>query len=230
MAEILEQVAENPFWFRDCFLMPMPLGKKVVNLRELLEELRVVSEAVLFFHLIQSRLALSRPVVEYPNDFALWAANALQDSKLAEKLSSFDPFEYENLGQVRQAVLDALEEYIWDLPVVPWARPGFEFYFCQAAAVVMPSIISARTLKGFCEALTKVGLDSIYYHFFEARWRLEVLKSDDFSYWLESNFELPELVKDIRAVDVYFYSPKELRETLLGIIKRHLGELCDYPG
>jgi hypothetical protein len=210
--------------------MPMPLGKKVINLRELLEELRDVSESVLFFHLIQSRLALSHPAVEYPNDFALWAANALQDSKLAEKLSSFDPFEYENLGQVRQAVVDVLEEYIWDLPVVPWARPGFEFYFCEAAAVVMPSLVSASTIKEFCEALTKVGLDSIYYHFFEARWRLEVLQSDDFSYWLETNFELPALVQDIRAVDVYFYSPNELREILMRIIKRHLGELCDYPG
>lgn len=230
MTEILAQVAENPFWFRDCFMMTMPLGKKVVNLRELLEGLREVSESVLFFHLIQSRLAQSHPAVEYPNDFALWAANALQDSKLAEKLSSFDPFEYENLGLVRLAVLDVLEEYIWDLPVVPWARPGFEFYFCQAATVVMPSLISACTLKEFCDALTKVGLDSIYYHFFEARWRLEVLQSDDFSYWLGTNFELPDLVEEIRGVDVYFYSPKELREILLRLIKRHLGEGCDHPG
>ena len=36
MAKILEQVAEDPFSFQECFLMAMPLGKKVVNLRELL--------------------------------------------------------------------------------------------------------------------------------------------------------------------------------------------------
>ena len=110
MAKILDKVAENPFWFHECFLMAMPLGKKVLNLRELMEGLREMEESVLYYHLIQSRLALDQPAVEYPNDFALWAANALQDSKLAEKLSSFDPFEYQNLGLVRQAVVDILEE------------------------------------------------------------------------------------------------------------------------
>jgi hypothetical protein len=180
MANIVDQAAENPFWFHECFLMAMPLGKKVVNLRELLEILREIDESVIFYHLIQSRLALGQPAVEFPNDFALWAANSLQDSKLAEKLSSFDPFEYPNLGLVRQAVVDLLEEYLWDLPFVPWARPGFEFHFCQASVVVMHSLISARNLKDFCAALTRVGLDSIYYHFFEARWRLGSWKATIF--------------------------------------------------
>jgi len=90
-------------------------------------------------------------------------------------------------------VVDLLEEYLWDLPSVPWARPGFEFHFCQASVVVMHSLISAHTLKEFCGALVQVGLDSIYYHFFEARWRLGELKGDDFSFWIETNFGLPEL-------------------------------------
>lgn len=229
MTSIFNQEAENPFWFHECFLMPMPLGKKVVNLRELLDSLREVDESVLFYHLIQARLTLGEPTVEYPNDFALWAANSLQDTKLAEKLSSFDPFEYQNLGLVRQAVVDILEEYLWDLNIVPWARPGFEFHFCQASVVVMHSLISARTLKEFRGALTQVGLDSIYYHFFEARWRLGELKGDDFSYWIETNYGLPELVTAIRNLDVYFYSLKEARETLAGLIDHHLGELYDQP-
>ncbi len=230
MTELLSREAENPFSFYECFLMPMPLGRRVVNLRELLQGLREIDDSVLFYHLIQSRLLLGQPAVEYPNEFALWAANALQDTKLAEKLSSFDPFEYQNLEMVRQAVVDILEEYLWDLPTVPWARPGFEFHFCRASAVVMHSLISARTLKEFCGGLTLVGLDSIYYHFFEARWRLGELKTDDFSYWIETNFGLPELVRAIRDLDVYFFSLKEVRETLLGLIHQHLGELCDHPG
>jgi hypothetical protein len=151
----------------------------------------------------------------------------LQDSKLAEKLSSFDPFDYDNLAQVRQAVVDILEEYIWDIPYVPWARSGFEFYFCEASTVVMRSQIRAHTLLEFCESLRKVGLDSIYYHFFEARWRLGVLKADDFSFWIETNFGLPELVAAIRGIDIYFYSLREIRDTLSGLIHQHLGELCD---
>jgi hypothetical protein len=225
-----DQTAQNPFWFRECFLMPMPIGRKAVNLRELLEAVREVEDSVLFYHLLQSRLIQSQPEVEYPNDFAIWAVSALQDSRLAEKLSSFDPFEYENLSQIRQAMVDIMEEYLWDLPSVPWARPGLEFHFCEASTVVMRSEISAENLGQFCQALRDVGLDSLYFHFFEARWRLGVQEADDFSYWIDSNFDLPHLVAAIRSIDVYFYTLPEIRTTLLKLIHRHVGALCDHSG
>jgi hypothetical protein len=223
-----DQAAANPFWFRECFLMPMPIGHKAANLRELLQGVRQADEAVLFYHLMQSRLTLSQPTVEFPNDLAYWAAHSLQDSQLAEKLSSFDPFEYDNLEQVRQAVADLLEDYLWDLPNVPWARPGFEFHFCEASTVVMRSEICAETLSQFCEALQKVGLDSVYYHFFEARWRLGVLEKDDFSYWIETNFDLPELVQGIRSIDVYFYTLQEVRTAILKMVHEQMGEACGH--
>ena len=225
----VDQTAPNPFWFRECFLMPMPTGQKVVNLREMLQAVREMKESVLYFHLLQSRLTLSQPEVEYPNDFAMWAAAALQDARLAEKLSSFDPFEYENLAQVRQAMVDILEEYLWDLPSVPWARPGLEFHFCEASTVVIRSQISAANLREFCKAIQIVGLDALYYHFFEARWRLERRDTDDFSYWIATNFDLPQLVEAIRAIDVYFYTLPEIRKTLLDLIYQHVGKLCDHP-
>lgn len=221
----LNQSAKDPFWFRECFLMPMPIGIKVVNLRELLQALREVSDAVIYYHLFQSRLAVSQPAVEFPNDFALWAAVSLQDSALAEKLSSFDPLSYDNLGQVRLAMVDILEEYLWDLPFVPWARSGFEFHFCEASTVVIRSEIVAHNLRDFYQALTKVGLDAMYYHFFEARWRLEK-PIDDFSYWIENNFNLPELVAAIRGIDLYFYNLREIRNTLLDLIRQYVGDAC----
>jgi hypothetical protein len=91
----------------------------------------------------------------------------------------------------------------------------------------MRSHIRAQTLQVFCETLQKVGLDSIYYHFFEARWRSGVSNVDDFSFWIETNFGLPELVAAIRGIDIYFYSLREIRDTLLGMIHQYLGELCD---
>jgi hypothetical protein len=229
MAVNLKRTAANPFWFRECFLMPMPMGRKATTLRELHQALHDLPESVLFYHLLQSRLALSVPAVEYPNDFASWAATALQDSRLAEKLSAVDPFDYGDLGQVRQVLLDLLQEYIWGLPDVPWARPGFEFHFCEASTVVMPSEIAAANLQEFCQALRQVGLDSLYYHFFEARWRLGVKERDDFSYWIETNFGLPRLVKAIRDIDVYFYTLPELREILVSLVQRQVGRTCDQP-
>jgi hypothetical protein len=57
----LEKPAKDPFWFRECFLMTMPIGAKVVNLRELLHAVREVKDSVLYYHLLQSRLAVSPP-------------------------------------------------------------------------------------------------------------------------------------------------------------------------
>jgi Family of unknown function (DUF5752) len=223
MDDLLHQSARDPFWFRDCFLMRMPIGHRASNLRELLQILREVPEDVLYYHIFQARLALTDPEIEYPNDFARWAADALQDAKLAEKLSSFDPFDYADLAQVREAVLEILEEYLWDLPFTPWARPGFEFYLCQASTAVIQSLTPVHNLAEFCQGLQQVGLDSLYYHFFEAPWRLGVSKVDDFSFWIEYNFRLPKLVAAIRDIDVYFYSLPELRQTLLSMINEHVG-------
>lgn len=230
MNDILHQTARDPFWFRDCFLMEMPIGLRASNLRELLQLLREAPEDVLYYHIFQARLTITDPEVEYPNDFALWAAEALQDAKLAEKLSSFDPFDYQDLAQVRMAVLEIIEEYLWDLPAIPWARPGFELYLCQASTAVIQSLTPVTTLAELCQGLQQVGLDSLYYHFFEARWRLGVHKVDDFSFWIEYNFDLPKLVEAIRDIDIYFHSLPELRRTLMALINQHLEDACERTG
>jgi hypothetical protein len=123
--------------------------------------------------------------------------------------------------------VEILEEYLWDLPYIPWARPGFELYLCQAATAVIQSLTPVHNLVEFCHQLQHVGLDSFYYHFFEAPWRLGASKVDDFSFWIEYNFELPKLVEAIRDVDVYFHSLPELRQTLLTMINVHLGAYCE---
>ena len=217
-----DQRSESPFQFLECFVMTMPTGKTAYNLRELVHTLREVNEAVLSYHLWQSRMSIARPDVEYPNDFAIWAAQALQDGRLAEKLSVIDPFVYENIEQVRNTLVDLLDEYLWDQPYVPWARPGFEFYFCEASMVVLRSQISAWTLSEFCSGLSKVGLDSVYYHFVDARWRLRSIKMDDFSNWIKTNYDLPELASAILGIDVWFYTLEEVRGTILDLVKQYI--------
>jgi len=217
-----DQPAPNPFWFSECIVMPMPTGKAAVNLRDLLQTLREVNESTLSYHLWQSRMSIAHPEVEYPNDFASWAANALQDSRLAEKLSVIDPFGFENMEQIREALVDLLEEYLWDLPSVPWARPGFQFYFCDVSTIVLRSQIVARTLPEFCSGLMKVGQNSIYYHLMDARWRLRSLKTDDFSHWIKESFDLPELISAIQGIDIWFYTLDEIRNTILEFVNQYI--------
>jgi hypothetical protein len=217
-----DQPAKSPFVFAECFILPLPIGRTAQNLRELLEALREVDESVLHYHLWQSRMAISHPTVEYPNDFAFWAEMILQDSRLAEKLSSLDPFSYENSEQIRDDLIDLLEDYIWDLPYIPWVRPGSEFYFCEASTVVIHSKVLANTLPEFCSNLKKVGVDSIYYHMVDARWRLRGLKMDDFASWIKDSFGMQELASNIHGIDVSLYTLEEVRNAVIDLCTRVL--------
>ncbi len=227
MVNVLDQEAPNSFVFSEYLLIPMPTGKKATDLRELLQFLREMPDPVLNYHLWQSRLTIAPPTLEYPNDFALWAATGLHDDLLAERLSNIDPFDYENLTQVREAMVEKLEEYLWDSPHYPQVRPGYELYLCEASAVVLHSGISARTLGEFCVALQAVGLDSVYFHFVEARRRLGDRKMDDFSRWIADNFTLPSLVTAIGEIDIYFYSLAEIRDTILALVQEQAGTTSD---
>ena len=222
MKDHLETPEANPFYFSEYFIMTKPIGRMATNLRELLQAIREVGEGVIHYHLWQSRMTISHPTVEYPNDFAFWAATALQESRLAEKLSAIDPFGYENMEQIREALVDLIEEYLWDLPYTGWVRPGFEFHFSEAATVVLRSDVCARTLPEFCEVLEKVGLDSIFYHFVDARWRSQSTRMDDFSNWINTSFELPDLVSAIQGIDISFYSLDEVRRTIIDLCSRHI--------
>jgi hypothetical protein len=226
MHSLADLEAANPFWFSEYLLMPKPTGAKASNLKELLHYLREMGEPGLEYHLWQSHLTLTQ-TVEYPNDFALWAANALHDDKLAEKLSSVVPFEYADLILVREALVELLEDYLWESAHNRQVSPGFEFHFCEASAVILRSGICARSLRQFCEALQTVGVDSIYYHFVEARRRLANGRRDDFSHWIDTNFEMPELVSALRGIDVYFYSLKEIRQELLSLVAEYTGDACE---
>jgi len=53
-----DQLAPDPFWFSDCVIMPMPIGRPAANLRDLLQTLREVDERVLSYHLWQSRMSM----------------------------------------------------------------------------------------------------------------------------------------------------------------------------
>ena len=146
----------------------------------------------------------------------------MQDSRLAEKLSVIDPFSFNSLEEVRDTLVDMLDDYLWDLHSVPWARPGFEFYFCEASMVVLGTQIQVATLSEFCSEIVKVPLNSIYYHFFDARWRLRSIKADDFSNWIKDSYDLPELVSALQGIDVWFYSLDEVRNTILELVSQHI--------
>ena len=211
--------AKEKFIFRDSISLVSPTGQRAQNLREFLNILQQSKEEVIFHHLYQSHLKYKSKIRDYPNDFANWSAEALEDLTLAEKLASFDPYDSPSVKNTKEMIIEIIEEHMWDLHTVPWVRPGFEFYFSSATTIVLPTKIEAETMAQFRNALKIIPDTSLYYHFYEARKRHKEKLHDDFSVWIENNFKKDKAVKKIRDIDFYFFSLDEVRDKLLVILK-----------
>jgi hypothetical protein len=48
---------------------------------------------------------------------------------------------------------------------------------------------------------------------------------DDFSNWIKTNFDLPEMASAIQGIDVWFYTLEEIRKTILDLI----GQCTENP-
>ncbi len=208
------------FKFYDSITLVSPTGQRAQNLREFLNILENSTDRVIFHHLFQSHIKYAYILRDFPNDFANWVSEALEDKALAEKLASFDPYHFQTVSQARDKLCTIIEEYLWDLPTVPWVRPGFEFYFSSATTIVAPTKLSATSIAQFRDALAAIPETSLYYHFYEARKRHKEKRSDDFSVWIETNFNHPSVVEKIRDIDFYFFSLWEVKEMLLDILEQ----------
>ena len=211
------------FKFYDSIVLLSPTGQKASNLKEFLSILERAEDKVIFHHLYQSHLKFHLKVGEFPNDFANWAAYELEDLALAEKLANFDPYDYKTVSEAKDYLMEIIEEHMWDLPTIPWVRPGSEFYFASATTIVLPLGIETASLKGFRKALDIISDSSLYFHFYEARKRKKEKEHDDFSIWIEENFNDQVIVKKIRDIDFYFFSLEEIRKKLIKIFKEELG-------
>jgi len=213
--------SDMPFHFKEFLIIRKPTGQEATSLRELLQVIRHADEDVIFHHMYRGYLRYDPQLWDYPNDFARWAKNGIESQMLAERLANINPFEMNGVEEVRRALIDVIEDFLWEAQYVPPVRPGFEFHFERSTGVILPTDLSARTLPQFCDALSRCGVSVIYYHFFESRLRLEE-KKDDFSTWIEDNFGYLDLVAAIRKIDFYLYSLEDLREKLLRMIRHYV--------
>jgi len=74
--------------------------------------------------------------------------------------------------------------------------------------------VEARTLGEFRRAVSEVDVSAIYFHMFEAHFRLHREESD-FSAWMRTGLGLPDLADRIRAINPYLGSLERLRSSLL---------------
>ena len=160
---------------------------------------------------------------EPPNDFAYWVAKILGENELGEKLASIDTIQFSTIHGLREAIVTAIDDYLKNnaLAKLRFAREGEEFHFVKSVSFVIPTNYVAHDLKEFKDIFGNITIDSIYFHIFEARLRLE-RKTNDFSNWIENSIGDKELAEDISKLDPYTHTLEELRETIIKIIEKRL--------
>ena len=160
---------------------------------------------------------------EPPNDFAYWATEILGEDELGENLASIDTIQFTNIRSLREKIIETIEEYLENNPLakLKFAREGEEFHFIKSVSFILTTNYVVHDLKEFVDILKKITLDSIYFHIFEARLRLERV-SNDFSNWIETSIGDKELANEISRLDPYTHTLEDLRNTLIKIIERRI--------
>jgi len=206
----------TPFEFKQCVSIHKSTGKRAGNLRELRDVIAEASEESIVHHNYQ--YFLKGHMRDYTNDFAEWVGESLGEKALAENLSNIDPYDYKEIGALRNELLGVIDVDLDRFPDPKEARPGTELYFNETMTLIFPVGIWARNLAEFLAAIKYIEEDCIYYHFYEARIRLG-RGNDDFSRWFEDTLGEKELAAKIRAVDPLMYSIEQIRTFIAGLVE-----------
>jgi hypothetical protein len=190
-----------------------------------------MEDSAVFYHIHHAHRELQFAPGVYTNDFAHWINEMLGESALAEKLANINIKDFNDLTVLKNKIVETVENYLNTATEIRRSPAGKEFYFCKSISVIHKTKYEAFDLDEFCEMLTRVGLRSIFFHFFEARLRLG-RRRNDFSNWIQGNFEDEELANQIEALDPYLYTIDELRDKIIALVKRRqatpLGKVAQW--
>ena len=210
----MEPAALSPFTFIGCSELQESLGQQADDEKELAEMLEEVPLDSVHFH--THSYFLRHRFIErvYPNDFAQWVVTQVGDHILGEKLAVVDPFDYPNLEDLREEIISIIDDHLSRMPIVPRVVFGRPFYFHRSRILEVPMGVEARTLGEFRRAVSEIDVSAIYFHMFEAHFRLHREESD-FSAWIRTGLGLSDLADRIRAINPYLGSLERLRSSLL---------------
>ncbi|MBZ5495343.1 MAG: DUF5752 family protein [Acidobacteriia bacterium] len=194
-------------------------GRNARTLPQLLAILREVPGSSVFYHTHQRFLThhFEKPVVY--NDFAVWVGEALREDALSEKLAAIDMLAFTSVRQLRDSIVQTIEIHL--RTVGGRARecpPGDEFHFCKSKSFIMPLGTVGSNVADFFSKLPTITNNSLYFHFLEARFRLE-RATNDFSQWL-AGWGKTELAGAIGALDPYERTMDELKNEIIELSRR----------
>ncbi|MBI4688550.1 MAG: mechanosensitive ion channel family protein [Nitrospirae bacterium] len=210
--------ATQPFHFHTQLYIKELTGLKTKNLPELISILKDVPDSVVYYH-THSFIEEYHYLTPQPaNEFALWVSDVIGNEILAEKLSNIDTFEFSSISGLRERIIAVVNEELSLRGEGRMAFEGREFHFIKSVSVVLPTQYIAHDLREFVEALRKVSMNSLYYHIFESRLRLQK-GINDFSIWLQDSLNERELSDKIAALDPYNYTLEGVRSLIIQLIE-----------
>lgn len=213
-----------PFFVKDCAAAAIATGRRAQNLRELRDHLLVVHPGSIYHHFWGALLRPGFEDPEYNNDFASWARHALHDAALAERLAVVDPAQFDNMEDLRQELVDEIEDRLDETEFLTWARRDQQFHFIRAQTVVFDTKKQASDPNELARLVPTLSTSSIFYHFVDARRRVQGAE-DDFRAWLaQFGPQTQGLHERLAAVDPYFTTLVDMRTRLAGIFEAFLAE------
>lgn len=211
----------EPFRFHTRLNLVELLGRKATTVLELLDGVREVPGASIYHHthrFLQQHHYLSP---EPPNDFAFWITGRLGLDDVGERLASVDTVRYRRINDLRAKYVEILEEVLaarrnsW-----PVCQEGEEFHFMSSRTFIIPLPYVARDAAEFLDILETVSVNSLYYHVFESRLRLE-RGENDFAVWFESRGD-HELAAALSRLDPYTITLEGLRREIIRLVRCHV--------
>jgi len=213
----------RPFVVRDCAMAAIATGRRAQTLRELRDNIRYVDAGSVYYHFWGSLLRPRFEDPEFNNDFASWARHGLHDPGLAERLGVIDPGAFGDVEELRHELLDVIEAHLDGVEHIIASPRGDQFHFVRGQIVVFDSGRRLREPSELVDLVASMSVGSVFYHCIDARQRLPK-GGDDFRAWLSGYGDrYAPLCKALDAVDPYFVTLTELRGTLAGIFREHLG-------
>jgi small-conductance mechanosensitive channel len=213
--------SSDPFHFYTRLHLRELTGLQASNLTELVSTLKEMPDSVIYYHVhhfLEEHLYVAP---EPANDFAIWVNTALGNEILGERLASIDTFTLPNLGMVKQRLVDTIEDYLRNNPDNRKAQDEEEFHFIRSISYILPTPYVAHDLLEFKEILRKVTIDSVYFHIYEARMRLQK-GSNDFSIWISDSLGEKDLADKISSVDPYVYTLENLRNRIIEQVENYI--------
>lgn len=217
------RISDSTFTFIGCSEVQEILGQQADDEKELAELVEEIPLDSIHFHTHSYFLRHRFIERAYPNDFAQWVVMQIGDHVLGERLAVVDPFDHPNLEDLREEIISIIDDHLSRMSIIPRVVFGEPFHFKRSRILEVPIGLEARSLAEFRRAVAEVDVSAIYFHMFEAHFRLG-REENDFSAWIRSGLGLLELADCIRSINPYLGSLERLRSSLVTVCDEFLGK------